>query len=327
MFRKKKIDDGDSNEYLSDAATTAVNKKKDQRFGIIKTSIFHYITPIMLLVAFMVTGIVAMNISTLALYFNTSIYLNGLIIFLLAFGMFNAFYNNYLMYRTAKFLKEVQNVSEKDEISSEEIENLHIRMVRKAYYLDTQNMHDVIQAMDKFGTLIFTDMDSRLIKHKMGYRIRLKKSGVGFLAGILVMLGLLGTFLGLLKTIDAVGLAMAAMSDLGGDNVTGEQMTNFISGLSAPLQGMGLAFSSSLFGLSGSLMIGFFNHLCGGAQDSFIENVGRWIDDRIPKFDPKKKKGEKGSKPANDDDLKTWLAGYVYLSLKPISALLHLRIK
>ncbi len=136
------------------------------------------------------------------------------------------------------------------------------------------------------------------------------------------MLGLLGTFLGLLKTIDAVGLALAGMAHL--DVTQDGAMGQFIESLAAPLQGMGLAFSSSLFGLSGSLMIGFFNFLCGGAQNNFIENFSRWIDNRIPRnVGGEGKGGGKGGGGSNvpsalsfDDELKDWLSGYVALTVE-----------
>lgn len=309
FFSKKKKAD-------SKVVPATVSKDGQRRFGVIKTSLFNYITPKMIIIAIIIATIVGFSVDTLTVYFLTNIYLNGLIIGLLLMALVGAFYNNFLMYKSAVFLKRIETLGNQEHVSRKDIDHLHARMVKDAYYLDTQNMHEVIESLDKFDTLIFTDNHARLIKSKMGFRIRLRKGAVSFTAGILVMLGLLGTFLGLLKTIDAVGQAMASMSALGGDNVTGEQMTGFISSLSEPLQGMGLAFSSSLFGLSGSLLIGFFNHLCGDAQDSFIENVGRWIDDRIPRFDPAKKKGDSTNKPADKDDLQTWLAGYVYMSIK-----------
>lgn len=296
------------------------NKKaiRNSRFGVIHTSLFHYITPLMFFVASVIIAICAYNFGTLMLYFNTNIFLNGLIIFLALLALFKAFYYNFNLYSTAHYLKEVERVSEMDNPSDESIDILHKKIGRKAYLIDTQNFHDAIENIRTFGHMNFTDNDSRLIKHKLGYRIGLRRVDVGFMAGILVMLGLLGTFLGLLKTIDAVGAAMGTMANITGeDGKVDENAVNaFMGGLSEPLQGMGLAFSSSLFGLSGSLMIGFFNHMCGGAQDKFIENIGRWIDDRIPKFKPSDDVEPKGKGLATEDDLKSWLTGFVYLSVK-----------
>lgn len=293
-------------------------EKRASRFGVIHTSLFHYITPLMFFLASMIIGICYYNLSTLIVYFNTNIFLNGLIIFLALLALSRAFIHNFGLFRTARFIKEVENAAEMDDPPDAVIDKLHMGVSKRAYLIDTQNFHNAIENIRTFGHLNFTDNDARLIKHKLGYRIGLRRADVGFMAGILVMLGLLGTFLGLLKTIDAVGEAMGAMSSIttSDGSVDENAMTGFITGLSAPLQGMGLAFSSSLFGLSGSLLIGFFNHMCGGAQDKFIENVGRWVDDRIPKFKPSDDVMPKGERLATEDDLKSWLTGFVYLSVK-----------
>lgn len=288
--------------------------------GHIDTSILTYITPLMITIATLVLGIIVMNISTLWLYFETNIPLNGLIIFLMTLSLIQAFNNNYQLARTAKFLKRIEDYGKLEETRlNPEVEALHTDLEKKIPLLNTKQMHDVLEKLRKFGHPNFTDRDAMIIKSKLGYRIRLRKSDVGFNAGILVMLGLLGTFLGLLGTIDAVSGALGTMAELGGGGgeITMDDMTKFITTLSGPLEGMGLAFSSSLFGLSGSLLIGFFNHLGGGAQDSFIESTSRWVDNRIPTFKPDADK-DKGavSKPATDDDLKTWLTGYVDLSVK-----------
>lgn len=291
---------------------------KLSRFGIIHTSLFHYITPLMCFLTITIVSICVYNFSTLNLYFQTNVFLNGLIIFLALLALFRAFLHNFSLYRTARLLKQVEKVADMDDPTDDIIDGLHDGVTKRAYLIDTQNFHQAIENIRTFGHLNFTDNDARLIKHKLGYRIGLRRSDVGFMAGILVMLGLLGTFLGLLKTIDAVGEAMSSMSSITSSDgsVDENAMTGFISGLSAPLQGMGLAFSSSLFGLSGSLLIGFFNHMCGGAQDKFIENVGRWIDDRIPKFTPDDDVMPNGEGLASEDDLRSWLTGFVYLSVK-----------
>mgnify|MGYP002654298689 FL=1 len=80
-----------------------------------------------------------------------------------------------------------------------------------------------------------------------------------YMTGLLISLGLLGTFLGLLQTLisssgilDAVSTNTSAGA--GGDST--EQFANMIAALKAPLADMGTAFSSSLFGLLGSIMVG-----------------------------------------------------------------------
>ena len=69
------------------------------------------------------------------------------------------------------------------------------------------------------------------------------RANVTYLSGVLVMLGLIGTFWGMLDTLNSVGEAMAGLSQ----SVSGEGgLGDFINGISKPLEGMGIAFSSSL---------------------------------------------------------------------------------
>tara|TARA_B100001121_G_scaffold308028_1_gene330969 strand:- start:819 stop:1847 length:1029 start_codon:yes stop_codon:yes gene_type:complete len=89
-----------------------------------------------------------------------------------------------------------------------------------------------------------------------------------YIISLLIFLGLIGTFWGLLKTIDSVGLTIKNLSI---DEVN--IVTNFMNlknGLNEPLSGMGTAFSSSLFGLTGSLCLGLIDLLTGRAQNDFI---------------------------------------------------------
>ncbi len=97
-----------------------------------------------------------------------------------------------------------------------------------------------------------------------------------YLIGLLIFLGLLGTFWGLLQTISAVGDVIGRLSVGSGGNleaVFGELQ----SGLRAPLNGMGTAFSSSLFGLAGSLVLGFLELQAGQAQNRFFNDLEDWL--------------------------------------------------
>jgi len=97
-----------------------------------------------------------------------------------------------------------------------------------------------------------------------------------YLIGLLIFLGLLGTFWGLLQTISAVGDVIGRLSVGSGGNleaVFGELQ----AGLRAPLHGMGTAFSSSLFGLAGSLVLGFLELQAGQAQNRFFNDLEDWL--------------------------------------------------
>ena len=96
-----------------------------------------------------------------------------------------------------------------------------------------------------------------------------------YLIGVLVFLGLLGTFYGLLETVRAVG------GVIGGLNVSSNDLARSFAdlktALGSPLNGMSTAFSSSLFGLAGSLVLGFLDLQAGQAQNRFYNDLEEWL--------------------------------------------------
>jgi hypothetical protein len=96
-----------------------------------------------------------------------------------------------------------------------------------------------------------------------------------YMIGLLVFLGLLGTFWGLLITVSAVGELISSLGQQGGQSVV--LFSKLITGLEKPLLGMGTAFSSSLFGLAGSLLLGFLDLQLGQAQNRFAMELEDWL--------------------------------------------------
>ncbi len=96
-----------------------------------------------------------------------------------------------------------------------------------------------------------------------------------YLIGVLVFLGLLGTFWGLMATVSAVGTLISEMSVEAKDGAA--IFENLKTSLSGPLAGMGVAFSSSLFGLSGSLVVGFLDLQAGHSQNRFVNELEEWL--------------------------------------------------
>jgi hypothetical protein len=96
-----------------------------------------------------------------------------------------------------------------------------------------------------------------------------------YLIGVLIFLGLLGTFYGLLETVRSVGDVIGALN-LGTGDVA-RAFADLKSGLESPLQGMGTAFSASLFGLAGSLVLGFLDLQAGQAQNRFYNELEEWL--------------------------------------------------
>ena len=96
-----------------------------------------------------------------------------------------------------------------------------------------------------------------------------------YMTGLLIFLGLLGTFWGLLLTVSSVSDVISGMSVGSGDiNALFEQLK---SGLARPLRGMGTAFSSSMLGLSGALVLGFLDLTAGQAQNRFFNELEEWL--------------------------------------------------
>jgi hypothetical protein len=110
-----------------------------------------------------------------------------------------------------------------------------------------------------------------------GIRLRLDQSRdiSRYLIGLLIFLGLLGTFWGLLDTVIAAGKVIAGLQMAGGD--AGEVFGRLRSDLQGPLAGMGTAFSSSLFGLAGALVLGFLDLQAGHAENLFFKDLEDWL--------------------------------------------------
>lgn len=98
-----------------------------------------------------------------------------------------------------------------------------------------------------------------------------------YLGGLLVFLGLLGTFWGLLDTVGSVGGVIKSLRTGAEAGVLFDELK---AGLSAPLAGMGLSFSSSLFGIAGSLILGFLDLQVAQAQRRFRNEIESWLGTR-----------------------------------------------
>ncbi len=96
-----------------------------------------------------------------------------------------------------------------------------------------------------------------------------------YMTGLLIFLGLLGTFWGLLKTIGSISTVIAGMSAGSGD--LNHILDQLKSGLAEPLNGMGTAFSASMFGLAGALVLGFLDLTAGQAQNRFFNELEEWL--------------------------------------------------
>ncbi|MEL6751322.1 MAG: flagellar motor protein MotA [Pseudomonadota bacterium] len=113
------------------------------------------------------------------------------------------------------------------------------------------------------------------ILDSIGNRLDERRDISRYLISLLVFLGLLGTFWGLLGTIGSIGETIGGLDPRSGDS--SDVLDALKSGLQAPLDGMGTAFSSSLFGLAGSLVLGFLDLQSGQAQNRFYLELENWL--------------------------------------------------
>src|SRR5262249_58307242 len=99
-----------------------------------------------------------------------------------------------------------------------------------------------------------------------------------YMTSLLVFLGLLGTFWGLIDTVGSVGKVIEGLK-VGGD--AGATFDALREGLAAPLGGMGISFSSSLFGLAGSLALRFLDLPTSPAQNRFYMELEDWLSTTV----------------------------------------------
>jgi hypothetical protein len=128
---------------------------------------------------------------------------------------------------------------------------------------------------DRTGSLSLATGSARTLLDSVASRLDEQRETTRYLVGLLVFLGLLGTFWGLLATVSSVGNTIGALDTTGGENVL--LFDQLKEGLAGPLSGMGIAFSSSLFGLAGSLILGFLDLQAGHAQSRFYNELEDWL--------------------------------------------------
>ncbi|NNM74497.1 flagellar motor protein MotA [Enterovirga aerilata] len=115
---------------------------------------------------------------------------------------------------------------------------------------------------------------ARSLLDSISARLDESRELVRYLAGLLVFLGLLGTFWGLIETVNSVGRIIGSLRTGSDAAVLFDELK---TSLSAPLAGMGISFSASLFGLAGSLILGFLDLQAGQAQSRFYTELEDWL--------------------------------------------------
>ncbi|HXF54539.1 MAG TPA: flagellar motor protein MotA [Hyphomicrobiaceae bacterium] len=128
---------------------------------------------------------------------------------------------------------------------------------------------------DRTGAVMLSTTSMRSIMDSIASRLDEARDIGRYLVALLVFLGLLGTFWGLLDTIQSVGQTISALDTKANESAL--VFEELKAGLAGPLRGMGTAFSSSLLGLSGSLVIGFLELQANQAHNRFYNELEEWL--------------------------------------------------
>ena len=185
--------------------------------------------------------------------------LNGLIVFVLLIGIV------YIFYQVLRLRREV-----------EWIETFRLNQPG----LSVQSPPVLLAPMaamlgERKERMSLSTISMRSLLDSISSRLDESRDISRYLIGLLIFLGLLGTFWGLLQTVAAIGGTIHNLSVESGDFAT--LFGTLQEGLEAPLSGMGTAFSSSLIGLAGSLVLGFLDLQAGQAQNRFYNDLEEWL--------------------------------------------------
>jgi hypothetical protein len=131
---------------------------------------------------------------------------------------------------------------------------------------------------DRVGRMAISAQIMRSLLDSIATRLDEARDLSRYMTSLLIFLGLLGTFWGLIETVGSVGKVIDGLK-IGGD--AGAIFDSLKEGLAAPLGGMGISFSSSLFGLAGSLILGFLDLQTSQAQNRFYIDLEDWLSSTV----------------------------------------------
>jgi hypothetical protein len=138
-----------------------------------------------------------------------------------------------------------------------------------------------ILGRERTGRMSISQQTMRHLLDSIATRLDEARDISRYMTGLLVFLGLLGTFWGLIETVGSVGKVIDGLK-VGGD--AGALFDTLKGGLAAPLGGMGISFSSSLFGLAGSLILGFLDLQSSQAQNRFYTDLEDWLAGTVREY-------------------------------------------
>jgi hypothetical protein len=208
-----------------------------------------------------VLGLAAALAEPLYHYFMGNWLVNGVIVFILAVGTVYIFRQVILLYPEIGWIERFRR--NQNNVSSDDMPRL------------LSPLATMLADRRGGGKMTLSALSMRTLLDGIQTRLDETRESSDYLRGLLLFLGLLGTFYGLLQTVSSVPAVVQGLSV--GTNDAAHAFGDFKAGLMPILSGMGTAFSASLFGLAGSLVIGFLGLQATLAQNLFYNNLEEWL--------------------------------------------------
>jgi len=209
----------------------------------------------------LVIGVVVVLIGTLGEAFFANPVLNGVILGALLIGIVHSFRQVLLLKPDTAWLAAVK----RDDVPGAPPPTGKPRLLAPL----------ATMLADRRGRMTLSAVSLRSLLDGISSRLDESRDLSRYMIGLLIFLGLLGTFWGLLQTVTSVGDVIGDLSVANQDLIG--VFDDLKVGLEAPLEGMGTAFSSSLFGLAGSLILGFLELQASQAQNRFYNELEDWL--------------------------------------------------
>ncbi|MDG2244685.1 MAG: flagellar motor protein MotA [Rhodospirillaceae bacterium] len=233
---------------------------------------------LMRMTLFLVAGSIAgaLLYGTLVEAFMANPLLNGLILGVLLFGIILNVRQVIMLKPEAEWLESFQaNATRAEETDGHGADATASQLSGSGPYLLSPMARMLSESRSRGGKFSLSAQAMRTLLDGIASRLEESRDLARYFIGLSIFLGLLGTFWGLLGTVASVGDVIRNLS------ISGEDISlvfnDLKAGLEAPLDGMGTAFSSSLFGLAGSLVLGFLDLQAGQAQNAFYNDLEEWL--------------------------------------------------
>lgn len=198
-------------------------------------------------------------------FFLANTALNGLIVGVLFLGIIYNFRQVLRLYPEVSWIEEFRRNLDEDV--------LHPAAQKPVS--DPQLLAPMAAMISNRDSLSLSAMSLRSLLDGIASRLDESRDLSRYTIGLLIFLGLLGTFWGLLETVGSISNVIGGLSVESGDAAA--VFSSLKRGLETPLSGMGTAFSSSLFGLAGSLVLGFLDLQAAQAQNRFYNDLEEWL--------------------------------------------------